>query len=57
MRRQSDLEDIMAARRDRLPELREYNGVRSLGIFGSFVRGEAGTEHIRDLIRYFGRAF
>ncbi|MDP2662527.1 MAG: DUF86 domain-containing protein [Dehalococcoidia bacterium] len=33
------LEDIMDALRARLPELRDCYGIKSLGVFGSYVRG------------------
>jgi len=34
------LDDILQALRGHLPGLREHYGVRSLGVFGSYVRGE-----------------
>lgn len=36
--------------RQRLPELRERYGVKSLGIFGSYVRGEQGGGSDFDLL-------
>ena len=55
IRQQPDLEGIMAALRDRLPELRERYGVRSLGIFGSYVRGEQGKRSDLDILVEFDR--
>jgi predicted nucleotidyltransferase len=55
IRRQPAFEDIMAALRDRLPELRERYGVRSLGIFGSYVRGEQGKRSDLDILVEFDR--
>jgi predicted nucleotidyltransferase len=39
-----------------LPELREQFHVKSLGVFGSTVRGEAGPESDLDLLVEFDRA-
>ncbi len=34
------LEQVFKALRQQFPDLRQRFGVRSLGVFGSFVRGE-----------------
>jgi predicted nucleotidyltransferase len=34
------MEELLATLREHLPELRERYAVRSLGVFGSYVRGE-----------------
>ncbi len=39
--------------RAQLPELRMRYGVRSLGVFGSYVRGEQGEESDLDLLVEF----
>ena len=41
--------------RDHLPELRERYGVQSLGIFGSYVRGEEREDSDLDLLVEFSR--
>lgn len=41
--------------RDHLPELRERYGVKSLGIFGSYVRGEEQEGSDLDVLVEFSR--
>lgn len=41
--------------RAHLPELRERYGVRTLALFGSYARGEAGPESDFDLLVEFDR--
>ncbi len=43
------------ALRQHLPELRERHGVSSLGIFGSYVRGEQDEESDLDVLVEFDR--
>jgi predicted nucleotidyltransferase len=45
-----DLDDILQILRTKLPELQERYGVRSLGVFGSYVRGAQHTESDLDLL-------
>lgn len=47
------LEEIMTILRASLPELRERYGVRSLGVFGSYVRGEQKRGSDLDLLIEF----
>ncbi len=42
--------------REHLPELRERYGVESLGIFGSYVRGEEQQDSDLDILVEFNRA-
>ncbi|HET6569679.1 MAG TPA: nucleotidyltransferase family protein [Rhodothermales bacterium] len=51
-----NLEDIQAVLRAQLPYLREHYQVESLGIFGSFVRGEQTTCSDVDLLVTFSKA-
>ncbi len=51
--KQRELKRILATLRAHLPELRQRYGVRSLGVFGSFVRGEAGPGSDLDLLVEF----
>jgi len=53
---QVDLEEIRRALRAHLPELRERYGVKSLGLFGSYVRGEEGPRSDLDILVEFERA-
>lgn len=46
----------ISALRKHLPELQERYGVRSLGIFGSFVRGEQRKRSDVDILVEFDRA-
>jgi len=50
------LEEIMAALREHLPELRERYKVHSLGVFGSWVRGEQRPRSDLDLLVEFDDA-
>ena len=50
------LEEIKQVLREYLPELRERYGVRSLGIFGSYVRGEQRKRSDLDILVEFDRA-
>jgi predicted nucleotidyltransferase len=52
---QPPLEVIVQALRDQLPELRARYSVRSLGIFGSYVRGEQERGSDLDLLVDFDR--
>lgn len=47
--------EIRAVLRECLPEIREKYGVTSIGIFGSYVRGEAAPESDIDIIVEFDR--
>ena len=47
------LDDLRRALRARLPELYERYGVRWLGVFGSYVRGEQSEESDLDLLVEF----
>ena len=47
------LEDIRRTLRDRMPDLTERHKIKSLGIFGSFVRGEAKSTSDVDLLVEF----
>jgi predicted nucleotidyltransferase len=44
------LEEILGILRLHLPELRERYGVRTLGVFGSYVRGEQTRSSDVDLL-------
>jgi predicted nucleotidyltransferase len=55
-RKQPSLEEIRQVLRAHLPELRERYGVRSLGIFGSYVRGEQRRRSDLDVLVEFDRA-
>lgn len=48
-----DLMLLLRQLRSLLPDLRARYGVRSLGIFGSYVRGEQGTGSDLDLVVEF----
>jgi len=54
--KQPSLEEIRQMLRAHLPELRERYGVRSLGIFGSYVRGEQRRRSDLDVLVEFDRA-
>ena len=49
------LEEIQAILRKHLPELRREYGVRSLGIFGSYTRGDAKKGSDLDILVEFER--
>jgi predicted nucleotidyltransferase len=50
------VDNYIAILRKHLPEIRKRYGVRSLGIFGSFVRGEQQTRSDLDVLVEFDRA-
>lgn len=50
------VDSYIAILRKHLPEIRKRYGVRSLGIFGSFVRGEQQTRSDLDVLVEFDRA-
>lgn len=47
------LTDVLKTLRDHLPELRARYGLREMGVFGSFVRGEANRRSDVDLLVEF----
>jgi predicted nucleotidyltransferase len=51
----TSIEEIRAVLRECLPEIREKYGVTSIGIFGSWARGEAGPNSDIDIIVELGR--
>ena len=53
--KQPALDEIVQALRDHLPELRQRYGVHSLGIFGSYVRGEQERRSDLDILVEFDR--
>ncbi len=50
------VDSYIAILRKHLPEIRKRYGVRSLGVFGSFVRGEQQTRSDLDVLVEFDRA-
>jgi hypothetical protein len=48
-------DDIMAALRTALPDLRQRWPIRSLALFGSVVRGDAGPDSDLDVLVEFER--
>jgi predicted nucleotidyltransferase len=50
------LDDLRAALRDQLPELRHRYGLRSMEVFGSYVRGEQRPDSDLDLLVEFDPA-
>lgn len=48
-----DIDELRRILRQHLPLLRARYGVESLGLFGSYVRGEAGPESDLDLLVRF----
>ena len=56
MQRNGNLDRHISVLRKHLPELQERYGVRSLGIFGSFVRGEQRKRSDLDVLVEFDRA-
>ena len=53
--RRPSLEEIRTILRGHLPELRRQYGVRSLGIFGSYTRGDAKKRSDLDILVEFER--
>lgn len=51
--RKPSLEEILTTLRAHLPELRARYGVRSLGVFGSYVRGDERPESDLDVLVEF----
>lgn len=49
------LEEILAILREHMPELRERYKVKTLGVFGSYVRGEQRRRSDLDLLVEFER--
>jgi uncharacterized protein len=52
-RQRPTLDDVLRTLRAHLPELREDYGVRTLGVFGSYVRGEQRPRSDLDLLVEF----
>ena len=50
------LDEIVRKLKEIMPDLSEGHGVKSLGIFGSYVRGEADTESDLDILVEFDRS-
>ena len=50
---EENLEQILQTLRAHLPELRARYGVRTLGVFGSYIRGEHGRRSDLDLLVEF----
>jgi uncharacterized protein len=55
-RQRPTLDDVLRTLRVHLPELREHYGVRTLGVFGSYVRGEQRPRSDLDLLVEFDQA-
>ncbi|HEX3130925.1 MAG TPA: nucleotidyltransferase family protein [Thermoanaerobaculia bacterium] len=55
MRDDFDLDHHLATLRDHLPEITKRFQVRSLGIFGSYVRHEQGPESDLDILVSFAK--
>ena len=51
----TNIEDLLARLRREMPRLREDHSVRSLGVFGSFVRGEQKRGSDLDVLIEFER--
>ncbi len=51
---QRDLTEILEILRKHLPELRKRYGVQTLGVFGSYVRGEQRGRSDLDVLVDFG---
>jgi len=49
------IDEIRVVLRECLPEIREKYGVTSIGVFGSFARGDAGSDSDIDIIVELGR--
>ena len=54
--RRKSLDEIRALLREEMPRLRQEYAVRSLEVFGSFVRGEASESSDLDLLVEFDDA-
>jgi len=54
-RRSSRLEQLLATLRAKLPELRRLYGVRTMGVFGSYVRGSQNPDSDLDVLVEFSR--
>jgi hypothetical protein len=52
-RQRPTLDDVLRTLRVHLPKLREHYGVRTLGVFGSYVRGEQRPRSDLDLLVEF----
>jgi predicted nucleotidyltransferase len=52
-RERPSLEEVLRVLRARLPELREKYAVKSLAVFGSYVRGEQGKRSDLDVLVEF----
>ena len=52
---QQRVDEFTRVLRSHLAELKERYGVTSLGLFGSYVRGEAGEDGDLDVLVEFGR--
>ncbi len=50
------LDEIVRALREILPDLADRYGVKSLGVFGSYVRGEADDRSDLDILVEFEQA-
>ena len=48
-----DVDDLRRILRQHMPLLRERYGVESLGLFGSYLRGDAGPDSDLDLLVRF----
>lgn len=51
----TSVDEILEVLRECLPEIREKYGITSIGVFGSYARGEAGPESDIDIIIELGR--
>ena len=49
----SERDDVLATLRRALPELRRHWPIRSLAVFGSMARGEAGADSDLDVLVEF----
>ena len=55
-RQRPTLDDVLRTLRVHLPELRTQYGVRTLGVFGSYVHGEQRSRSDLDLLVEFDEA-
>lgn len=55
MKQPRDIHELRRALRDHMPVLRERYGVESLGLFGSYLRGDASADSDLDLLVRFYR--